>query len=211
MAPTFKLSYFGIRGRAEAIRLALFVTETPFEDNRVAKKDWPALKPKTPYGSLPLLQIDSETGAQSQSLLRYVGKVTGLYPSDALAALRVDEVLDALSELGGAMFRYGGSDKDLLREDRARLVNDDVPKLLGGVERRVVAWGEGPFLTGRKMTVADLELTQLVITLRNGALDFVEGGVLDGYPRVVAAYEAVMETPRVAEWYKKHPVLEGVI
>ena len=43
--PKIKLTYFGIRGRAELSRLILAAAEMPYEDNRVANEDWPALKP----------------------------------------------------------------------------------------------------------------------------------------------------------------------
>merc|ERR1711971_359648 len=57
MAPKVKLTYFNLRGRAEPSRLLLAYGGIKYEDCRLTPafedpKEWSALKPKTPYGSL---------------------------------------------------------------------------------------------------------------------------------------------------------------
>lgn len=42
--PTFKLTYFNIRGLAEPIRWLLAYGGIDYEDNRIERDDWPALK-----------------------------------------------------------------------------------------------------------------------------------------------------------------------
>ena len=55
------------------------------------------MKPTTPYGSLPTLQVDDDNMfAQSIAILRYVGKISGTYPTDEIDAMFVDEVVDTL-------------------------------------------------------------------------------------------------------------------
>jgi hypothetical protein len=44
MAPKIKLTYYNNTGRAEAIRVALFVGDIPFEDIRIQYADWGELK-----------------------------------------------------------------------------------------------------------------------------------------------------------------------
>lgn len=72
--PSIKLTYFGIQGVAEKVRLTYHIAGIPFEDDRVAFPDWPALKPSTPYGQLPMMSIDGgEMLAQSGAMVRYAG------------------------------------------------------------------------------------------------------------------------------------------
>lgn len=43
--PSIKLTYFGLRGRAELSRLILAAAGVPFEDNRITHAEWVAMKP----------------------------------------------------------------------------------------------------------------------------------------------------------------------
>lgn len=42
--PSYKLTYFNIRGRAELTRLVFAATGTQYEDNRIEREKWPAMK-----------------------------------------------------------------------------------------------------------------------------------------------------------------------
>lgn len=41
----YKLTYFGIRGLAEPIRLVFAAAGVEYEDHRLEREAWPALKP----------------------------------------------------------------------------------------------------------------------------------------------------------------------
>jgi glutathione S-transferase len=74
-----KLSYFDFHGgRGEPARLALPMGGIPFEDDRVPPSEWERGKPNTPFGALPVLEVDGQTLAQSNAINRYVGKLTAL-------------------------------------------------------------------------------------------------------------------------------------
>jgi glutathione S-transferase len=45
------------------------------------------------------MEVDGEPIAQSQAILRYAGKLSGLYPGDPMAALKVDEILGAIEDV----------------------------------------------------------------------------------------------------------------
>ena len=93
MAPKLKLTYFNIEGAAEKVRLALKLGGLSFEDERIEMASWQQLKPSTPYGQLPLLSIDDQPPVtQSYGMLRYIGRLTNLYPEDPEKALKIDEV-----------------------------------------------------------------------------------------------------------------------
>ena len=64
--PNLKLTYFDFHGgRGEPARLALSIAGIPFEDDRVPGADWPRRKPSTPFGSLPVLEVDGAIVTQS--------------------------------------------------------------------------------------------------------------------------------------------------
>ena len=45
MPAKIKLTYFNLRGRAEVARLILAQAGAEYEDNRIEREAWPALKP----------------------------------------------------------------------------------------------------------------------------------------------------------------------
>ena len=98
--PKLKLTYFDFHGgRGEPARLALSIGGIPFEDDRVPPSDWERRKPHTPFGALPVLEVDGQTLAQSNAINRYVGKLTDLYPTDAWQAALCDEVMEAVEDI----------------------------------------------------------------------------------------------------------------
>jgi hypothetical protein len=111
--PKLVLHYFDFDGsRGEAARLAMHIAGVVFEDNRIARGDWAAQRDKYPFQALPVLEVDGRMIAQSNTINRYVGKLTGLYPKDDLQAALVDEVMDAVEDSStriGATFALEGA------------------------------------------------------------------------------------------------------
>ena len=70
---SIKLTYFDIEGRAECVRLALALADVEYEDVRISFPEWEELKPKTPHGKLPVLQIDDgPMKTQSGAMMHWV-------------------------------------------------------------------------------------------------------------------------------------------
>jgi glutathione S-transferase len=66
---------------------------------------------KLPFGQVPVLEVAEGTFiGQSAAIMRYLGKRSGLYPSDPIAAAVVDSIIDEENDLlsGPAVYVYGG-------------------------------------------------------------------------------------------------------
>src|SRR5262245_54167499 len=101
-----RLRYFPFPGRAGAIRDTLRIGRIPFEDVQVPAERFTEQKARgeLPFGSLPILDVVTDgarvTSAQSNAILRYAGRLAGLYPvDDPLRALKVDEAMDVAEDL----------------------------------------------------------------------------------------------------------------
>jgi glutathione S-transferase len=71
----------------------------------VPPSEWERRKPNTPFGALPVLEVDGQTLAQSNAINRYVGKLTDLYPTDAWQAALCDEAMEDIStKIAATMF-----------------------------------------------------------------------------------------------------------
>ena len=67
-----KLIYFDAPvSRGEECRLALHLAGVDFDDVRIKVADWPALKERTPYGGLPVLELPGVPSlAHSNAMVR---------------------------------------------------------------------------------------------------------------------------------------------
>jgi hypothetical protein len=63
-----KIIYFGLPGRAEVARLLLTVGKVDFVDERIEREAWAEIKPKVPFGQLPVAEVDGKYLAQSAAI-----------------------------------------------------------------------------------------------------------------------------------------------
>ena len=102
MSPSIKLTYFNLRGRAEMARLSLHAAGIAFEDERIGFDAWPARKPLTPFGSLPLLQYNGQEIGQSLTITRFLAKQAGLAGRNELEEAKVSMVVDHFADAFGS-------------------------------------------------------------------------------------------------------------
>ena len=93
-----KLTYFNSKGRAETTRLILAQAGVAYEDNRVEKEDWPALKASLPLGQLPILEVDGKTIGQSMAIARFCARRFGLAGKDEFEGAQADQAVDQVSD-----------------------------------------------------------------------------------------------------------------
>jgi glutathione S-transferase len=197
-----RLTYFDIpRSRGEECRLALFLAGVDFEDNRVPGNAWPALKPTTPFGSLPVFEVPGKPAvSQSNAILGHIGRRYGLLPDDEWEAMRLESLLSSVEELRHAIGRtFGIQDAEKLARRRAELVEGPIRTWAANMEKQVV----GPFAGGTQISVADIKLFVVIGWLKSGALDHVPTDVVAGFPKLEQLYERVKQHPKVAAWYAR--------
>lgn len=200
MAPSIKLTYFGIEGVAEAIRLALLLSKTQFEDVSVTMGEWPALKATCPFGQLPIMTIDNGPArTQSKGLLRWVGTncSTTLYPSDKL--LDVEEAIGIMEDFNASWRpafvpqKLGFPDKHyeteegkkLLETLRTNWVQEQLPKYLKYVAQ-LLEKNNGKWIASTdEPTIADCFAVPLLRNFTRGHVDYVPTSCLDSEPTVV--------------------------
>ena len=204
--PHYKLRYFDMHGgRGEPARLAMSIGNIPFEDDRIPISDWPAAKDSTPFGKVPVLEVDGQPFTQGNSISRYIGRLTDLYPDDPLEALRCDEVMDAVDEVVGmvvpTMFLQ---DEDEKRKAREKLAAGPIPLYLRQIAERLERGG-GEHFAACKLTVADLKVMVWIRFLRSGNLDYVPRDLVDQVaPNLAELQERVAAHPGIVAWYEAH-------
>lgn len=202
--PQLKLSYFDIHGgRAEPARLALAIGGIAFEDNRFAFPEFAELRKTTPFGQVPTLHVDGVQVTQCDAINRYVGKLTGLYPTDPFQALLCDEVMYVVEEAGvrmGPTFRMTGEEQ---KAARLALVNGSMPVYLGWLQNQLLAHG-GEYFADNRLTMADLKVFVDVRGLNSGRLDHVPADLVEQVaPALNAHMRRIAQTPAVLQYYAK--------
>ncbi|RPH94835.1 MAG: glutathione S-transferase [Lysobacterales bacterium] len=198
----YKLTYFDFDGgRGEPIRIALHAAGIAFEDNRLTFAQFSEMRHGTRFNSLPVLEIDGAAVTQSNALCRYVGKLAGLYPADALQALYCDEVLDAQEDLSQRIGPTFGLKGEELRQAREKLVQGWMSIYLRGLEQLLVRGG-GKYFANDGLTVADLKTFVQTRWLRSGTLDHVPADLVQNLaPGLAEHQERVASDPRVLAYY----------
>lgn len=202
--PQLKLTYFDFHGgRAEPVRLALHIGGVAFEDYRFAHAEFAEVRKTTPFGQVPTLQVDGVQVTQCDSILRYAGRLAGLYPTDPSQALLCDEVMYVVEEAGvklGPSFRMTG---EAQKEARTALVAGSMPVYLAWLQKQLLAHG-GEYFADNRLTVADLKVFVDVRGLNSGRLDHVPTDLVERVaPALNAHMQRIAQTPAVAQYYAK--------
>ncbi|KAG1703176.1 hypothetical protein DVH05_008086 [Phytophthora capsici] len=201
--PKLKLTYFPFPGRAEPIRLSLFIAGIPFEDERIGVDELNQRRSALPFNQLPVLDVNGVVVSQALSILRYVGTLGGLYsPSDIMEALRIDEVFSLIDEFYSS-YAWNASyfEKDPTKQMKLRhtLTKETLPNTLCLLEKRVSKWN-GCYSVGNRLTVADLAIYSLLWTFQSGRIAGVPTTVVAPYMKLIGIYEAIATHPAVIEW-----------
>jgi len=210
----YELYYWpSIQGRGEFVRLALEEGAADYID--VARKSGASKMMKMmegagvttiPYAP-PFLKAGKLVIGQSANILLYLGSRHRLAPKPDAGRLWVHQlqltIADLVKEIHDthhpvASSLYYEDQKSEAKRYSGHFLKERVPKYLGYFER-VIKKSGGPFLTGKKLTYADLSLFQIVSGLRfafPNATAIAEKKV----PNVVGVHDRVIARPRIENY-----------
>lgn len=217
----FALLYFPIGGRAEAIRLTAAAGKIPFTNKVITGPEFMNVKNDVemlPLGQLPVLHMETDgkrsVVTQSSAILRYFGKLGGLYPSDEVDALEVDSFLALLEDLLKSLtLTVAGAVRSLLSdtewtgeekiEIRKRWMESSLPKFLGVVEKTLEG-SESGWLVGESVTIADISWYTDLMWISSGVMDGIPRTLLDDYPNSKALMKRVEAVDGIEKWMGKY-------
>ena len=202
----YTLTYFNLRGRAEVTRLIFAQAGVEYEDKRITNEQWAELKPTTPTGTVPLLEVDGEMFHGSRPFSRFVAERHGLAGTNDLENLQlagiVDTIADLLLKLMPFFFEKDDTRKAQLLKDFAET---HAPRYLGILEKMAGANNSaGDWLYGPKVTYADISLF-----VTNDIISKVVPNTLDKYPALTKLITSVENLPNIAKWLKERPVTDN--
>ncbi|KAJ1491740.1 glutathione S-transferase [Baffinella frigidus] len=221
VAPTMpsaapKLFYFDFPGKAAGLRLAAAHGGFEIQDHRFKSiADLTAMKEsgELPYGQVPALCVDGKILGQSCSIMRYIGKQTGLYPTDPVKAALVDSIMDQEADMtsGITCCRYqerfgfevlGGAEGEGTKTAYTAIAERVLPRHLAMLERVMQDGGTGWVAGTPEPTIADFTLAPRLQFIASG-IDGIPSSCLDAYPGLKGLIGKVRELPAVVAWNTK--------
>ena len=200
--PTYKLYYFNLKARAELIRWIFAQAGVKYEDIRLDKEQWAKMKPDTPNGSLPVLDVDGQMLAGSGPISRFVAEQHGLAGENDLENAQIAGIDDLLTDATNRIARFWfEKDEAIKAQLKKDLDEKHLPFYLSFLEKCITtnAAPEG-WLFGKKVTYVDLRLTLSV--------EFVQkfsDKILESYPGILKLKQSVLALPNIDKWIKERP------
>jgi len=220
-APKYKVSYFGIRGRGEQVRLMLSELGLEFEDNRLTRDQFVALQkqensPLT-FGSVPLLEEGKKTLVQGGAILSYLAKRHGIYPSDLHDGAVADSIVMGAEDFRIKVFnepttkakqsKEGKSEAEVAEIEKAGeslqafLKNTWHARWAGQFERILKNSGTG-FCVTKSLTHADIAVFDVIDHFITQFGSFWKG-FDENTAHLAKFYETIKARTNIAKWIAK--------
>ena len=227
MDPKVKLVYFDVQGRGEVARIILAAGKVEYEDYRVPiptsipfppTSEWAILKPRTPFGSLPILYWNGEEIPQSMAIVRFLAKQVGLAGNTDMEFARADTIADHTNDFWPKIIpaRWAKTQEERVTEANAFL-NNFLPDWLSKAENLLKKRG-GLWFSGVGLTFGDIAMEVHLDFITNpGEKAFLgmdnqeeRAIILDSYPLLKDNFQRVRAVPEIAQWIESRPVFNGL-
>lgn len=199
--PEYKLTYFDSKALGEVIRFILSYGGVDFQDIRIDRStSWTDIKPRMPYGQLPILEIDGKVYHQTLPICRYLAKQFDIGGKTDLDALEIDAIANSIYDFRKTLAPYYWDKNPVTKaEKREAILNVTIPFYMKRFDDLVRK--NGGYFHGGELSYADLFFAA-VCDHMNGFMGFE---VIEDYPNLRQTTNKVLALPRIAAWIAKRP------
>lgn len=203
MSSPLKIVYFGVRARAEAIKMTLAygkIEYTEVSPNDYYGKEWPEARLSDegpPFNQVPVLAVgDAEIG-QSGSIVRYAASLAKAVPEDPVLAAKCDSVFETSQELAMINPIVNLMKGDDFTEKKKNFFEKTYPLRLKALARFL---GDQEFFCGEKPMYCDFAVWHVMDLAR-----LLEPTALDSHPAMLKWFERVANVEGVNGFLKSRP------
>jgi len=197
--PSYKLTYFPVQALGEPIRFLLSYGNVEFVDERFNEEDWPKIKPTTPYGQVPVLEVDGKKIAQSTAISRYLAKQYGLAGKNDWESLEIDATVDTIHDVRAKIAAYSYEKNETAKEEKLKIAKEVVPDYLKRLDDQVQK--NGGYFVGGALTWADLTFVAILDYLNY----MMKENIIEKYENLKQLKQKVEEVPAIKSWIEKRP------
>ena len=183
-------------------RLVFAQAGVKYEDVRLSNEEWAKLKPSTPTGQLPLLEVDGKQVTGSVPIARFLAERFGLAGGNDFENAQVAGIIDYIEDFKEKLITvYLEKDKERQAKLLNMLVSDDIPKYWGNIAKMIEKNNsEAGWISGDKPTYADLSAYTAIEYAVKMYPNFFEE-----FPGVFKLKGAVETLPNITKWLKERP------
>lgn len=199
---TYKLIYFNLKGRAEVARFLFAQAGVKYEDKRVENEEWLEMKPNTPTGCLPILEVDGKPLTGSGPITRFLAERFGLAGSNDFETAEIAGIVDVLTDCFLKLIPwFYEQDEEKKAKIKKENLEEHIPKYWGIIEKKIQEnKSDAGWIYGDKLTCGDFAVYCSLEHLLKFDPDF-----LSKYPGVFKLKKAVEALPNIAKWLKERP------
>jgi len=219
--PSYKLTYFDIRGLAEPARLLFALAKQEYTDHRfsfafgvpgdfstIKRPEFDEAKGKgeldPSLGKVPLLEVDGVKMGQSKAIERFLAREFGFMGASSVEACQIDALCESIIDTKNAYNKAKGlTDESAKTAAVAKYFKEDLPAFLALVEKSLPA-GAGPWLVGSKISLADVLWYQFLLAPK-GFFDDADSAKasFQACPKLKTAMEAVDANAELKDHFAK--------
>ncbi|XP_058799471.1 glutathione S-transferase-like [Phymastichus coffea] len=200
--PSYKLTYFPVKALAEPIRFIFSYAGVDFVDDRFDREDWLNIKPTTPFGQVPVLDVDGKKVNQSTAIARYLAKQHGLAGKDDWENLQIDATVDTIHDLRAKIAAHHYENQPEAKAQKLEAASELVPFYIERLDQQVK--NNGGYFVGGKLTWADITFVALLDYLNFMA----QYDIIKKAENLKALREKVLSQPGIKSWVQKRPDTE---
>jgi len=201
--PAYKLVYFDGRGRAECARWIFAQAGVAYEDKRINKEEWAELKPNTPTGTLPYLQVDDVKIGGSGAITMYLAKELGLAGSSNIDEANIRCLYDTLEDSMQSYMRFKYCDNEEYKEKlRKEYMEKTLPAHLNVFSSRLE--NDKQWLVGDKVSLADIAVSSVLEHLTGDDMT----ALVSANKPVSDLINRVKELPNIKAWIESRPATQ---
>jgi len=203
----YTLTYFNYRSAGEISRWVFAAANQPYNDVRIStdgdRAEWQKLKPTTPFGQMPILEVDGVKLCQSNAIAHYLAREFGLAGKSSLDQARVTMIVECAGDvLKAGLQVFMESDEGKKVELRNKFEND-LKTWQKCFDQFLTDNHDTGYFVGDSLSLADIVYAVLMERL---GIDGHFETHLDEFPRLKQLNENVRSYPTIAEWIAKRPV-----
>lgn len=207
---SYKLYYWGFRGRGEQIRLLLNELQQDYVDIHVVKDgDFLPMKRQGPvvlyFGSVPMLEDGDFRLAQGPVIMNYLGRKHGVMPDGLEASAKTEAMVLGAEDMRMAYFRLLGSGERAIEKRSQFVAGEWKDRWLPAWEGLLELNGDSGYLVGSSLTQADIAVWDAL----DAIVTWIEGADFGPFERVERFYRSVATRPSIAAYLSSERRLEA--